>query len=331
MGNMCGGGQADDTPKRTGGGAAGGGAKQSAAASAPSKAAAATKATPPAEFTCRDADGAMIKLVDEALLQVYKPVNLLGAGGTGQSWLMVDKETNEYLAVKLIPRPIPSVLQPMMLREIEIQGQLGDGHLNLVNSTCAILTGQHLGIAMEYASGNSLTKYVTDRFPKSGSGLFLKETETRYFFKQIISALEYCHSNNVAHRDLKLDNTLLDGSDPPYIKICDFGFAKSWGNDEEGNLFTQIGTPVYMSPEVITAREKNQGYDARGNDIWSAGVLLFVMLLGSFPFDHEEHPDPNSSEAQQEVWQQQCGMHWSDMPSNTRGVEQLSTDRKSVV
>jgi serine/threonine protein kinase len=66
----------------------------------------------------------MIKLVDEALLQVYKPVNLLGAGGTGQSWLMVDKETNEYLAVKLIPRPIPSVLQPMMLREIEVRPRL---------------------------------------------------------------------------------------------------------------------------------------------------------------------------------------------------------------
>mmetsp|Transcript_10826 Transcript_10826/g.27788 ORF Transcript_10826/g.27788 Transcript_10826/m.27788 type:complete len:469 (+) Transcript_10826:407-1813(+) len=325
MGNLCGGGEADKAPASKP-------APKPAAAGAPKATPAAAPAAPaPKEFTCRDADGAMIKLADEALLAVYKPVNLLGSGGTGQSWLMVEKETNEYLAVKLIPRPIPTVLQPMMLREIEIQGQLGHGHLNLVNSSSAILTAQHLGIAMEYAAGQSLTKYVTDAFPKSGSGLFLKETEARYFFKQIISALEYCHNNNVAHRDLKLDNTLLDGSNPPYIKICDFGFAKSWGNDEEGNLFTQIGTPVYMSPEVITARENNLGYDARGNDIWSAGVLLFVMLLGSFPFDHEEHPDPNSSEAQQEVWKQQCAMHWSDMPSNEKGVSQLSIEVKDLL
>lgn len=161
---------------------------------------------------------------------------------------------------------------------------------------------------MEYAAGQSLTKYVTDAFPKSGSGLFLKETEARYFFK-VGSAMPFslptrcllvlapqhralwlihtlclrsklsppwstatttmwptgdprlhpCHTAACSSmapsslsacasyglhawcRDLKLDNTLLDGSNPPYIKICDFGFAKSWGNDEEGNLFTQIG------------------------------------------------------------------------------------------
>lgn len=60
--------------------------------------------------------------------------------------------------------------------------------------------------------------------------------------------MEYCHGHRVAHRDLKLDNTLLDDHDPPFIRICDFGFAKNF--DANSNMFTQIGTPVYMSPEV---------------------------------------------------------------------------------
>ena len=70
--------------------------------------------------------------------------------------------------------------------------------------------------------------------------------------QQFLSAVKYCHSHFVAHRDLKLDNTLLDASNPPIIKICDFGFAKTWS--EEANMFTQIGTPVYMSPELINTK-----------------------------------------------------------------------------
>lgn len=66
---------------------------------------------------------------------------------------------------------------------LQIQSELGEGHLNIINSTCSLLTDKHLGIAMEYASGGSLTQYVTNHFPKSGQGLFLSEDETRYFFK----------------------------------------------------------------------------------------------------------------------------------------------------
>lgn len=76
----------------------------------------------------------------------------------------------------------------------------------------------------------------------------------RFLLQQFISAVEYCHKHNVAHRDLKLDNTLLDNSDPPLIKICDFGFAKNF--DADANMYTRIGTPVYMSPEVCLAPQE---------------------------------------------------------------------------
>lgn len=82
--------------------------------------------------------------------------------------------------------------------------------------------------------------------------------------QQCIEAVDYCHSKNVAHRDLKLDNTLLDEHDPPIVKICDFGFAKLMGTS---NLMTNIGTPVYMAPQQI--QKGHDGYDGR-----AAGAAL---------------------------------------------------------
>ena len=183
---------------------------------------------------------------------------------------------------------------------------------------------------MEYASGGSLTAYVADKWQKAQAlGLFLSEDEARYFFKQFLSAVKYCHSHLVAHRDLKLDNTLLDSSNPPIIKICDFGFAKTWS--EEANMFTQIGTPVYMSPELINTKAGQRGYDGRSVDVWASGILLLVMLLGSFPFDHTEHPDPNTSEAHLEVWLQQVSKRWSEVPHMAEAVKKLTPECKDLL
>ncbi len=194
----------------------------------------------------------------------------------------------------------------------------------------AILTPNYLCLVMEYASGGSLTSYVADKWQKAQAlGLFLSEDEARYFFKQFLSAVKYCHSHLVAHRDLKLDNTLLDSSHPPLIKICDFGFAKTWS--EEANMFTQIGTPVYMSPELINTKNGQRGYDGRSVDVWASGILLLVMLLGSFPFDHTEHPDPNTSEAHLEVWLQQVSKRWSEVPHMAEAIKKLTPECKDLL
>ena len=96
--------------------------------------------------------------------------------------------------------------------------------------------------------------------------------------------MHYCHVHHVAHRDLKLDNTLLDGSDPPYIKIADFGFAKDWG-DTEAQMYTQIGTPVYMSPQVGCAGDVPQCapvvVDSRLPRHVSAGMLCALSTNGT--------------------------------------------------
>ena len=118
-----------------------------------------------------------------------------------------------------------------------------------------------------------------------GVGLLMSEDEARYLFRQLVGAVDFMHRNHVAHRDLKLDNTLLTEHNPPHIKLCDFGFARGWGEDSK--FTTVIGTPDYMSPQ-ITAAKMQQGktsYDGTKADIWAMGVLLCVCLIGKFPFE----------------------------------------------
>eukprot|EP00798_Chlamydomonas_sp_ICE-L_P030572 gene30572-35588_t len=145
---------------------------------------------------------------------------MLGEGGSGQTWLCRDINTGEEQAVKCIRRPIPRVCLPMIKHEIKIQADLGDGHVNLVQAKGVILTPTHLCIVMECASGGNLTQYVTEKWETTAArnGLFLTEDEARYFVRQYFNAVEYLHNNRVAHRDLKLDNIVLDSSNPPRIK-----------------------------------------------------------------------------------------------------------------
>jgi len=268
---------------------------------------------------------------DFGLGEEFHPIEQLGEGGSGETWLMIEKHSGRQMALKMIQRPIPKVLHEMLLHEIQIQGDLGECHLNIVSAEEVILTRTHLAIVMEYASGGTLTKYVSDRWDTvhHRGGLFLAEDEARYFFKQFISAVEYCHRQNVAHRDLKLDNTLLDNSDPPLIKICDFGFAKNF--EENSNMFTQIGTPVYMSPELISSKRGRVGYDGKKADIWASGVMLFVMLLGMFPYEHSEHPDPNTSAAQIEVWLQQIKQKWRESTRIKEAAVRLSPECRDML
>lgn len=257
------------------------------------------------------------------------PVKHLGRGGTGDTWLF-KKADGEEVAVKFIKRPLPKVIMINILREFTIQADLGTGHENVIKAYEAVLTPTHLCLVMECASGGSLTSYVADKWQKAQAlGLYLSEDEARYMFKQFLSAVKYCHAHCVAHRDLKLDNTLLDSHSPPLLKICDFGFAKTWS--EEANMFTQIGTPVYMSPELINQKGGQLGYDGRSVDVWASGILLLVMLLGSFPFDHTQHPDPNTSEAHLEVWLQQVSKRWSEVPHMAEAVKKLSPECKDLL
>ncbi|ONH96579.1 hypothetical protein PRUPE_7G138200 [Prunus persica] len=172
----------------------------------------------------------------------YDFVRDIGSGNFGVARLMRDRQTRELVAVKYIERG--NKIDENVQREIINHRSLR--HPNIIRFKEVILTPTHLAIVMEYASGGEMFERICN------AGRF-SEDEARFFFQQLISGVSYCHAMQVCHRDLKLENTLLDGSPAPRLKICDFGYSKI-------------------------------------ADVWSCGVTLYVMLVGSYPFEDPDEP-----------------------------------------
>jgi serine/threonine-protein kinase SRK2 len=255
-------------------------------------------------------------------LTAHRVIGFLGRGGEGETWLVEDKLTGAISAAKLIKRPIPKIMLALVAREIQIQSEhLGHGHVNIVSAHEVLLTHSHLAIMMEHVSGGNMAQYVAG---SADPGLCMAEDEARYYFLQVLDALEYCHEHKVAHRDLKLDNTLLDGHKPAWIKLCDFGFSKHWLHTS--NMHTmRIGTPEYMGPELICSRT---GYDGVKADVWAAGVMLYVMLLGRFPFESEQEQEQEQEHAYDtlyDIWLQQIKTSWHDDLPKTGAAAALLT------
>lgn len=260
---------------------------------------------------------------DFGLDKYYEVDKLLGVGGEGETWLCVDKQTNKQVAIKLMRRPIPRPMKHITLRSIQIQAELGHGHLNIVRADEVVLTKSHIGLVMEYIAGGSMVQYVGGKVGTmhARGGVCLDEDEACYYFKQLISAVEYCHNHNVAHRDLKLDNALMDDSVPPRMKLCDFGFAKQWNQGATMDTL-YIGTAEYMGPELIGSKS---GYDGKKVDIWACGVILFVMLFGKFPFE-AENQNSSSTVMLHNLWLKQLKTSWEESLKLEVATKNLTPD-----
>nr|AAO24574.1 At2g23030 [Arabidopsis thaliana]BAF00094.1 putative protein kinase [Arabidopsis thaliana] len=206
-------------------------------------------------------------------MEKYEMVKDLGFGNFGLARLMRNKQTNELVAVKFIDRGYK--IDENVAREIINHRALN--HPNIVRFKEVVLTPTHLGIVMEYAAGGELFERI------SSVGRF-SEAEARYFFQQLICGVHYLHALQICHRDLKLENTLLDGSPAPRLKICDFGYSKS--SVLHSNPKSTVGTPAYIAPGVFCRSE----YDGKSVDVWSCGVALYVMLVGAYPFEDPKDP-----------------------------------------
>jgi serine/threonine protein kinase len=134
---------------------------------------------------------------------------------------------------------------------------------------------------IEVCAGGDLLNYVRKRRR-------LSEKYAKFVFKQIMEGIAYLHENKVAHRDIKLDNILLDGHGN--IKIGDFGVSRKI--EENEILFEQCGTPAYIAPEIV----KDMGYKGFPVDIWSAGICLYAMLYGNVPFKANQIGDLSTVE-----------------------------------
>ncbi|GAB6026005.1 hypothetical protein CHUAL_011970 [Chamberlinius hualienensis] len=179
--------------------------------------------------------------------------------------------TGRKVAIKIINREklSESVLQKVE-REIAIMKLIE--HPHVLSLTDVYENKKYLYLVLEHVSGGELFDYLV----KKGR---LTPKEARRFFRQIISALDFCHSHSICHRDLKPENLLLDEKNN--IRIADFGMASL---QPEGSLLeTSCGSPHYACPEVI----RGEKYDGRRADVWSCGVILYALLVGALPFDDD--------------------------------------------
>ncbi|KAF5456142.1 hypothetical protein F2P56_025652 [Juglans regia] len=206
-------------------------------------------------------------------MERYEILKEIGSGNFGVAKLVKDMWTGELFAVKFIERG--QKIDEHVQREIMNHRSLK--HPNIVRFKEIVLTPTHLAIVMEYAAGGELFGRICN------AGRF-SEDEARFFFQQLISGVSYCHSMQICHRDLKLENTLLDGSTAPRVKICDFGYSKSSVFHSQPK--STVGTPAYIAPEVLSKKE----YDGKIADVWSCGVTLYVMLVGAYPFEDPDDP-----------------------------------------
>ncbi|URE10996.1 serine threonine-protein kinase [Musa troglodytarum] len=212
-------------------------------------------------------------------MEKYEMVRDIGSGNSGVARLMRNKETKELVAMKYIPRGVK--IDEKVAREIINHRSLR--HPNIIHSRRwalaprrVVVTPTHLGIVMEYAAGGELFERICV------TGRFSEDEVARYFFQQLICGVSYCHFMQICHRDLKMENNLLDGILAPRLKICDFGYSKSSGLHSRPK--STVGSPAYVAPEVLSQRE----YDGKMADVWSCGVTLYVMLVGAYPFEDPE-------------------------------------------
>ncbi|XP_067029479.1 serine/threonine-protein kinase MARK2-like isoform X13 [Acropora muricata] len=199
----------------------------------------------------------------------YRLIKTIGKGNFAKVKLAKHVPTGKEVAIKIIDKTQlnPSSLQKLF-REVRIMKFLD--HPNIVKLYEVIETDKTLYLVMEYASGGEVFDYLVAHGR-------MKEKEARAKFRQIVSAVQYCHQKHVIHRDLKAENLLLDGD--MNIKIADFGFSNEF---TPGNkLDTFCGSPPYAAPELFQGKK----YDGPEVDVWSLGVILYTLVSGSLPFD----------------------------------------------
>ena len=206
----------------------------------------------------------------------FRCMEYINRGATSFVVMAVDTTTDKKYALKFIP--LQQTKSKYIEREILNQFKLK--HPHVIKLEELFTTEDHLVLVLEYADKGDLFSYIRKRGR-------LREDSARWFFQQLILAIDFCHKMGVVNRDIKLENVLLSsvsagkGTRKRIAKLSDFGFSKDETRHSAPN--TRLGTLMYIAPEIMT-NKPNESYDARKTDVWSAGVVLYVMLAGQYPF-----------------------------------------------
>ena len=196
----------------------------------------------------------------------------LGEGTFGKVRLGINRQTEETVAIKILDKKkiIKEKDKIRIDKELKILKSLR--HPNIVHLYSDIQTGSYIYIIMEYIKGIELLHYIS-------SNKKLSEEEACFYFRQIISAIEYLHKLKIAHRDIKPENMIIE-NETKIIKLVDFGLS-SYYNTKSEMLSSACGSPSYAAPEMLYGKK----YSASPVDIWSCGIVLYAMICGYLPFE----------------------------------------------
>jgi len=196
----------------------------------------------------------------------YQLLEVLGEGTFGKVRLGRYRPTSQLVAIKAVER----IHAPIVIREIETWRHLRHPHIAELYEV--IITDNKIHMVMEYAQGGEVFQRLSTNGPCT-------EQESAKIIGQVVDAIQYCHEKNYIHRDLKLENVLLDLNGN--VKLIDFGFTRKY--DKSKLLDTFCGSTAYAAPEMINA-EKYMGPSV---DIWSIGIMLYTLACGYLPFDDD--------------------------------------------
>ncbi|XP_060174992.1 CBL-interacting serine/threonine-protein kinase 11-like [Lycium barbarum] len=202
----------------------------------------------------------------------YELGKLLGCGAFAKVYHARDIKDGHSVAIKIINKSRVSnvIMMSNIKREISIMRRLRHPHIVKLDEVLATKT--KIYFVMEFVKGGEL-------FAKIAKAGKFSEDQTRKIFQQLISAIRYCHSRGVYHRDLKPENLLIDENGD--LKVSDFGLsALTEQVQQDGLLHTLCGTPSYVAPDILTKK----GYDGAKVDVWTCGIILFVLNAGYLPF-----------------------------------------------
>ncbi|XP_074850115.1 maternal embryonic leucine zipper kinase [Carettochelys insculpta] len=208
----------------------------------------------------------------EEILKYYELYETVGTGGFAKVKLGLHLLTGEKVAIKIMDKLALGDDLPRVKTEIDAMKNLS--HQHICRLYHVIETAKKIFMVLEYCPGGELFDYIISKDR-------LSEEEARIFFRQIVSAIAYVHSQGYAHRDLKPENLLIDSEQN--LKLIDFGLCAKPKGGLDYQLNTCCGSPAYAAPELI----QGKAYIGSEADIWSMGVLLYALLCGFLPFDDE--------------------------------------------
>jgi tRNA A-37 threonylcarbamoyl transferase component Bud32 len=213
------------------------------------------------------------KVIDGFIIE-----KVIGSGSYAVVRLAKDEQTNVKYAIKTYDKYklFDANRRKNVRREISILSTME--HKSIIKLHKTVDTPTQIHLIMEYIGTTSLHGFL-----KSQPDRKLSEEQAKPIFKQIVEAIAHCHKNNTVHRDIKMENVLIN--DKKEVKLIDFGFSIIITKDKTLNVF--CGTPSYMSPELASKKE----YVGQYADIWALGILLFIMLTGKFPFKSSDEKE----------------------------------------